>query len=377
MKQKYLFLYLKTGGGHLAPAQSLKANLEKQYGHAIEPVLVDGLTESKPFLRSIIEDGYRKSQSSAQWVFSLLYALHKPKPIARLTARVIGYFLKPYLRKQILEQEPAKIVIFHFFLIRPILDILRENALEIPVITVVTDPFTAHPIWFLEKNTRLIVFSETLKKACLQKGFSQEQLSVFPFILDEKFTLSLPQEIITTKRKELGFSSCQKTILILGGADGMPRGEKILKNLLEKQAHAQIVMVCGHNKALLDKALKIKAQMQAENVRLFGFIDFVHELIQLSDVVITKCGASTFMEILISGKVPVINNYLWEQEKGNMEFVRDNHLGIYEKNLQKLPESVFRLTSNASVYGDYSRRILNSRIKNGTPLVSDFIFKLY
>ena len=95
------------------------------------------------------------------------------------------------------------------------------------------------------------------------------------------------------------------------------------------------------------------------------------------DVVITKCGASTFMEILISGKVPVINNYLWEQEKGNMEFVRDNHLGIYEKNLQKLPESVFRLTSNASVYGDYSRRILNSRIKNGTPLVSDFIFKLY
>lgn len=377
MKQKYLFLYLKTGGGHLAPARSLKANLEKQYGHAIEPVLVDGLTESKPFLRSIIEDGYRKSQSSAQWVFSLLYALHKPKPIARLTARVIGYFLKPYLRKQILEQEPAKIVIFHFFLIRPILDILRENALEIPVITVVTDPFTAHPIWFLEKNTRLIVFSETLKKACLQKGFSQEQLSVFPFILDEKFTLSLPQEIITTKRKELGFSSCQKTILILGGADGMPRGEKILKNLLEKQAHAQIVMVCGHNKALLDKALKIKAQMQAENVRLFGFIDFVHELIQLSDVVITKCGASTFMEILISGKVPVINNYLWEQEKGNMEFVRDNHLGIYEKNLQKLPESVFRLTSNASVYGDYSRRILNSRIKNGTPLVSDFIFKLY
>jgi len=376
MKQKYLFLYLKTGGGHLAPAKSLKACLEKQYGHTIDPVLVDGLSEGNVLVRSVVEDGYRKSQSGAQWVFSLLYALHKPQYISRLTARIIGYFLKPYLNRQILEQKPAKIVIFHFFLIRPVLEILKENFLDIPVITVVTDPFTAHPIWFLEKNTRFIVFSESLKNTCIQKGFAQEQISVFPFILDEKFTRTLPEELVASKRKELGFSSCQKTILIMGGADGMPRGERILKNLLQKQAHSQIIMVCGHNKVLLEKALIIKEQMQAANVRLFGFVDFVHELIQLSDVVITKCGASTFMEILISGKVPVINNYIWEQEKGNMEFVRDNQLGIYEKNLHKLPDSVFNLTSNALVYGDYSRRIMNSRIENGTPLVSNYLFNL-
>jgi len=44
--------------------------------------------------------------------------------------------------------------------------------------------------------------------------------------------------------------------------------------------------------------------------------DFIYELINISDVVLTKCGASTIMENINLKKVPVVNDYIWEQEQG-------------------------------------------------------------
>ena len=37
-------------------------------------------------------------------------------------------------------------------------------------------------------------------------------------------------------------------------------------------------------------------------------------------------------------KIPVINNYIWEQEKGNMEFVCKREMGILEKNTRRIPD---------------------------------------
>ena len=113
-----------------------------------------------------------------------------------------------------------------------------------------------------------------------------------------------------------------------------------------------------------------------DNLYIYGYVDFIYELINVSDVVITKCGASTFMEILVSGKVPVISNYIWEQEKGNMEFIRDNSLGIYENDINKLPGKTMDILQNESIYNFYVNNIRNAQIKNGTPEVSEFLVSL-
>ena len=42
MKEKYLFLYLKTGGGHLATAKAVERFFLKEYPDAVDIVLVDG-----------------------------------------------------------------------------------------------------------------------------------------------------------------------------------------------------------------------------------------------------------------------------------------------------------------------------------------------
>jgi len=373
---KYLFLYLKTGGGHLAPAKAVAEKIKMKRRVDVEILLVDGLSESNLFVKKVIEDGYKNAINKAAWTFEFLYALHKITLVSKFTSSLVSYFVRPGIERQILETRPKKIVVFHFFLIKPVFEILKSHNFDIPVVTVVTDPFTAHPIWFLQKEQNYVVFSDLLKEKCIEKGIDKNNLHVFPFVLDSKFSQKVSDFKKIRIRKKLGFEIDSRIILIMGGGEGMPKGKKILKKIIASNMDAEIAIVCGKNQKLYDKAMKLKSKYTIDNLKIYGFIDFVHALVSISDVVITKCGASTSMEILIMGKVPVINNYIWEQEKGNMEFVCQSKMGILEKNTRFLPDVLHKLLTDNEFYNSILNNIKNAAISNGVGPVSDYILKL-
>jgi processive 1,2-diacylglycerol beta-glucosyltransferase/1,2-diacylglycerol 3-beta-galactosyltransferase len=221
-----------------------------------------------------------------------------------------------------------------------------------------------------------VVFSDLLKEKCIEKGIDKNNVHVFPFVLDSKFSQKVSDFKKIRIRKKLGFEIDSRIILIMGGGEGMPKGKKILKRIIARNMDAEIAIVCGKNQKLYDKAMKLKSKYAIDNLKVYGFIDFVHALVSISDVVITKCGASTSMEILIMGKVPVINNYIWEQEKGNMEFVCQSKMGILEKNTRFLPDVLHKLLTDNEFYNSIRNNIKNAAISNGVGPVSDYILKL-
>ena len=93
-KSKYLFLYLKTGGGHLAPARSLADYLKHNYNESVETILVDGFSKTNRLVRYIIEDGYRISQTKAPWIYETLYALYKIPFVSELNNFLLSFFTK-------------------------------------------------------------------------------------------------------------------------------------------------------------------------------------------------------------------------------------------------------------------------------------------
>lgn len=371
---KYLFLYLRTGGGHLAPARSVAKYLAEHHRGECEPVLADGLTDAAPFARYIIEDGYRLLQAKAKWYYEFLYATNKFPPIGYFNVFAANVFIKPYIRSLLLTERPAKIVIFHFFLIAPVYQLLRELGLSIPVVTVVTDPYTAHPLWFQRKDQRYIVFSDRLKRERVRKGIPEDRLSVFPFIVDDKFTAELSPERQAAFRAAHSFFPGKKIVLIIGGGDGIPHGARILKHLLSADIPAHIVIVCGKNTELFAAASALRKEHP--QLTVFGFVDFVYELLNIADVVITKCGASTIMEVLMMKKIPVIIDYLWEQELGNMEFVRDTGMGIFERNISKLPSLVRKLCGDDEYSASFVRNIAAQQLRSGTRPVAEYLLKV-
>ncbi len=373
MKAKYLLFYLKTGGGHFAPAKSVCEYVQEQYSEQVEPVLVDGLSRVRPVVRYLLEDGYRFLQSDAQWFYKLLYLVNKLSFIAGLNRSLVAHFVRPFLEELILREKPEKIIIFHFFLIKPVQDIIRDRCLSVRVVTVVTDPFTAHPLWFVEKNIDFIVFSDNLKRFCVARGISADRISVFPFVVDRKFSRPLPSDEARQIRERLGFDPEKKIVLIMGGGDGIPRGKAILKHIVRSDPGAEVAIVCGRNRTLLRKTSAWVQKHGYGQVKIYGYVDFAYELLNISDIVITKCGASMFMQVLMAGKVPIVSNYLWGQEKGNVEFLKQMRIGFYEKKVKRLPQLIHDMINNSALSSSFRSNIEHAGIENGVARVTDFI----
>jgi processive 1,2-diacylglycerol beta-glucosyltransferase/1,2-diacylglycerol 3-beta-galactosyltransferase len=371
-KKKYFLLYLKTGGGHLAPAKAVFNFINKYYSASSQPELIYGFEKSPDWIKYTIEDGYRILQAEAKWFFEFLYAVNKINVIARITSLLVSYFVIDYLEEIIIKEKPDKIIVFHFFLLHPVFKILKKNNLIIPVTTVVTDPFTPHPMWFLRKKQNFVLFSEKLASRIRNK-LPHSSIKVFSFILNEKFSSPMSSEKIIHSKQNLDYNVDKKVLLVLGGGDGIPHGKEISKELLNANMNVQIAIVCGKNDLLLNEVNKLKIDYPSAGLKVYGYVDFIYELLNISDVIITKCGASTIMEILILQKVPIVNDYLWEQEQGNIDYIKEKVLGIYEPKIKKIPSAANDLLNDKETYSKYRNNIINEKIRNGLKEFVEFI----
>lgn len=372
-KEQILFFYMKTGGGHLAPAKSIAAEITRSYGEVYEPVLCDVLIGAPRIVKFILETGYRELQSWAVWYYEFLYLTNKFRPIALWNRWLATISIKEHIKELIIEHNPKKLVILHFFIYNAVYKAVEELGRDIKIYTIVTDPFTAHPLWFIKKEQEFIIFSDRLRRHCLNLGINKERIHLFSPIINNQFNERMTKEEIAFAKQELGLSDGKKTVLMLGGGDGVPGGAKILEKLLKTDPDYQIIIVCGRNNTLYNSVTALVEKYNAGNVFIFKFVDFVYKLINVSDVVITKCGASTIMEILLQGKVPVIIEYIWEQELGNMEYVINNGMGLYIKNHNKLKEAINRLLHDIDYYNGFARNINKNILKNGTEDITRFI----
>ena len=371
MKEKYLFFYFKTWWWHISAAKAIERYFGKKYNETTEVLLVDGFEEANPLIKTFIEWGYANAQSYAQWAYEFFYLLNKTYLIAKFNQFALSYFTKPYIKKVITRELPSKIVIFHFFLVKPVLAALQELWLNIPVVTVVTDPFTATRTWFLEKNMHYIVYSERIKSYAIRLWVDGKNIEICPPIIHEKFTTPLSHEQKNEVKQSLDLPLNKRIILLLWSWDWFPKGKAILTHMSKQRLDVQIIIVCGRNKSLASQVQRIKDKYPHLLIQIHGFVDNVDALINISDIVLTKGWPAAIFEILLCNKIPVINTYMWEQEKWNVEFVVQNGMGIYESNTPKLVQKITEmLDTDLSEYHTNREKI---QLKIGTEQIAEHI----
>lgn len=372
MKRKIMFVYLKTGGGHYSPAKAISDFLITKFADDCETFLVDGLSGSNKFAKAILEDGYRFLQNHAVWVYEFIYLLHKIKLIASISNYLVRLNTIKYLSAQIDKQKPTTIVVIHFFLIKPVFEIIKKSNLEITPLILITDPYTAHPLWFVNKNAKFIVFSNELRTKCIDIGICKNNISVFQFVVNEKYEKPLNMTSVMELKNYYSLMN-DKTVLIIGGADGIKNGKKIILEIIKKLPAVNIIIVCGRNKKLYEEISYLKLKNSLNNLIAIGFTENAYELINLADLVVTKCGASTIMQILLLKKIPLVNSYLWEQEKGNLEFIINNKIGFYIKKNSNVADKILNLLNNTNLIQDCRENINKQNLRNGLRETAQFI----
>ena len=187
--KRLLFLYLDTGNGHAQPARELARRCAGKSG--IEIFLHHGFAPSNKLQRFFYESLYSLSLRYLRPAYSLFYEVTKPRIVLRVLAFLLARRNRAYMKELIRSLGITEIVCFHFAVTPIIVAALKALHKKLPLTVIVTDPFTAHPAWFLYGeydfvSVRYVVFSEQMEQHA-HKTYGIRSCRVFPFITAPDF----------------------------------------------------------------------------------------------------------------------------------------------------------------------------------------------
>lgn len=169
-------------------------------------------------------------------------------------------------------------------------------------------------------------------------------------------------------KKTFGLSDGFPTLLVFGGSQGARRiNEAVFDSLEALLSKFNVIHVCGkYNFAAAKEAAGKKGINGIERYKLFPFLyDDMKDAYAVSDVIVSRAGASSIAEIIEVGKPSIIiplstsandhqaKNAGWLSERGLAKV-------IYEKDLngEGLKNALFELFANRSVTEEMRRNII-------------------
>ncbi|TFG64742.1 MAG: hypothetical protein E4H36_02120 [Spirochaetales bacterium] len=382
-KQSLGFLYLKSGGGHVSAAKSMARTLTDNYPDEADVHLFDPVPGTHRMLAFLLEEGYRIASMKLSGLWILIYDISRLPFVQNLwnylTYLVIRKNLSAFLR----DRNITKLVLFHFLLIKPVRYVLSDLGLSTPVITVVTDPFTAHPMWFSQKTMQTVVFSGRLKSWCVNaRGMKESRVRVFSPVISSRFTRIYREAENADFKRKLGLDPEKKLVLLTGGGEGIPRARRLLRAWLHAAPEAGLALVCGKDEALKQALTKMVSachrggKNRESEIIVLGFIDFMPELMAASDLVIAKAGPATVFETLTAGKPLIIYGYIYGQERGNLDFILRRKAGFYMPKISSLAALAGALVTDLGRLEVLGRNSLHAKPASDLDALAGFIFSL-
>lgn len=332
----YLFLYLDSGGGHLSPAKNLKERLEaysQEKGLSTTVHILNGFSPKQIFSRGFYEDAYHFASTKMPALYTAFFDITKVPLALHFCQEMCAFGAVSFLQDYIQKHEITHVVSFHFALTTPVYRAIKKLKKNIPLDVVITDPYTAHPAWFLIKDVRFFCFSQELKQKSLAQfsWLKEEQIHVVPFLVSSGFYPLSIEEKRQEKQKH-NLSEDDKIIAIQGGGEGLHNVRKIVKNFIEhydKQNPFTLLVFCGKNTEDFEYLQRLKEKKDAQFVQVFPFVKNLYEYIRIADVIISKAGASSVMENTHCAIPAIYSFYIHGQELGNIQFVRKERIGFF------------------------------------------------
>lgn len=338
-KRKFLFLYLTTGAGHISTARVLKEQILKQNPDA-EVVMVNGFDKANIMGKVGFELLYFWATNFFHGLFPLIYDISQHRIFATTVSKLMRFHTVHYLKKVFKREQPTDIVSFHFALSSYAKSAVIRLHKKINVTVMVTDPFTLPNAWFWDRSLDYLVYSEEAKQTGIAQKVPAEQITVVPFVMNPKFQEPFDSNDILALRKKRGFDPNKKTVLLVGGGDGLPGAVDIVNKCILRKAKFAIAVVCGKDMGKYAYLESLKRLYPKLDLHVYGFVNYLDELIKLSDCVVMKAGPATLLEALSCRKPIIISRYIHNQELGNMRFAVRNKVGWFIQKPSKIYDKI-------------------------------------
>jgi processive 1,2-diacylglycerol beta-glucosyltransferase len=217
---------------------------------------------------------------------------------------MLGSFLHAFGRgtmNGIVRQEQPDAIIYTFpsYALPPA---SKQAARHIPSFAIITD-FDLHQRWVHPRIDRYYVATEDLKTELVSLGISGSRVAATGIPLKQSFK---PRAATAELYKRYGLSPALPAVLLMAGADGVtPSVLELGERLLARSGALQVALVCGRNESLRKAAaLRFAGHPEASRIRVFGYVEPIHELMSLASCIVTKPGGITLSEA-IAANLPI------------------------------------------------------------------------
>lgn len=379
--KKILIPMVEAGGGHKMPALAIKDAIEELYPGRYQIDVIDFAREAGAKWDDKIIKGFWDWALARPEITTNLNVLLDSFNYLTRSNTVMRFFFQQFVHKgikYILNYKPDIVFSTHFFCSTVALFARDRYNLPYKVFSYMTDPVRGHNLWVNPRIEAVIVSTEEAKEYLIKQGEPRDKVIVLPFPLNKKFFAKITrtrEEILN----ELGLDPSRKTLLATSGGQGIGDTSEYIKELYESNFPFNIIAVCGKNKDLCNELNNLKSVVDSEtHLAVLGFVDNMHELLEVSDIAMAKGGASTTFEVLVK-KVPTIFTHCAAlHEKGNIDFCVNNKMGWFVRNKNEF-NAVINEVLNTNILEQYKQNIDNNEyvktLPDAAPNIARFIVK--
>ena len=218
----------------------------------------------------------------------------------------------------------------------------RAGWLTAQLVVVVTDLYPHH-FWISPEADAMVVSTAQGAEALQARGVHHERIHVLGIPIDQAFHQPVDREQL---RQRFQLQPQRMTLLVTSGGTTVGRFEQVVELLLALEAtipgRLQLLVVCGQDEAARVR-LTQRVQTSAMPMHVFGFVDYMAQLMGISDLIVAKAGGLTISEALGRGLPLVLYHVIPGQERMNARFVCAQGAGLMAQRPEDVADTVRQL----------------------------------
>jgi len=332
-----LIFSVSIGNGHDQVAHTLRNEFIRQ-DNTSRVKIINTISYISPILDKVILDGYLNILKFYPKAWGKLYEkTNRLDPIIDVND-IANRLITSKLRKTAVNFNPDVIICTHSFPAAIISSLKHKKRVFCPLITIVTD-YNIHSSYINENTDYYIIPHEDLTYIMESFGVDKEKVLPFGIPIKREFTEEHKREYLLSK---LGLED-KRSILVMGGGLGLGEINNIVKAIDKYMNNIQIIAIAGRNHRL---EAKLKDLSTKNRLVVYGFVNNIHELMEISDCIITKPGGVSTAEILSREKPLVIFSPLPGQEYENAEFLLNSGAAVTTSDVMKIPVLIKQIFSS-------------------------------
>ncbi|PGZ94966.1 1,2-diacylglycerol 3-glucosyltransferase [Bacillus pseudomycoides] len=343
-KEKILILTGNYGDGHIQVAQALHEAIQIRFP-TLEPVIFDFMQWVHPYSNHVSRFLFLQGVKKFPQVYGYIYQkTRRANTLSNLIKTVFSTGLRRSLK--LIEEVQPTVVVSTFPLSAAVMSKLKSYGLtDIPTVTTITD-HTDHSCWIYPFTDQYIVGSSIVRDSLIHLGVKENRIAHTGIPIRQQFSQSFEREEIFEK---YGLDPHIPTVLVMGGGYGMiGDGSSTFQEFDALSQPIQFIIVCGHNEKLRMQ-LKEKLKDSKHHIHLTGYINYVHELMAISDLMITKPGGVTTFEAIAMELPILLYKPIPGQEQDNAKFLVRSGVAIQAKTDRDLTDHLSKLLSNVEL----------------------------